>query len=673
MTSVLHIDLETRSTVDLRTAGVHAYARHPDTDIWCACTAVDNGPVQVWRPGDPVPDAILEAVQGAIPGRWTLCAHNAQFERVIWETILGPRYGWRVPALEQWRCTAAMASAMALPRALDGAAGALGLRQRKDKEGAGLMMRMARPRKVHADGRLDWWDVPERIARLIDYCTQDVLVERALHARLRRLCDTEQRVYRLDQVINDRGVALDLALIDAARDVTDTALARLNARLRAVTGGAVTTITRTADLTRWLNARGVDTDSVAKPAVRALLADDTLPADTRAALDIRQEAAKSSTAKLKAMQACVCPDGRARGLLLYHGAGTGRWAGRLVQPQNFPRGTVKDVADTIPTVLDRDPDTLEMLFAPPLDVISSLLRSCLIAAPGHDLIAADFSNIEGRVTAWLAGETWKVQAFRDFDAGTGRDIYLLGAERILALLGRPPAAPLTKDSPERQGYGKVPELALGFQGGVGAFQSMAALYNVQVTDEEADQIKIAWREAHPAIVALWRGLEDAAMKAVRRPGVIVRAAHGRIAFRVKGGFLWMVLPSGRPLAYAAPTIRAKVMPWVDRHGEPVIKDVVSFMGEDRTTRKWCRQYLYGGLSTENAVQAIARDLLAVAMLALETAGYRVVLTVHDEIVAEVPKGFGDLATFEDIMCRLPAWATGLPVAAEGWRGQRYRK
>jgi len=669
MTPVLHIDLETRSTVDLRKAGVHAYARHPDTDIWCACYAVDDGPVQVWQPGDPVPDA----VHWAVPGRWVLCAHNAQFERVMWETLLGPRYGWRVPPLDLWHCTAAMAAAMALPRSLDGAAGALGLPIRKDKEGAGLMMRMARPRKVHADGRLEWWDVPERIERLVAYCTQDVLVERELHKRLRRLCDTEQRVYRLDQVINDRGVALDLDLIDAARDVTDAALDRLNARLRSVTGGAVTAATKAADLTRWLVAQGVDTDSVAKPAVRDMLADAALPAPARAALDIRQEAAKSSTAKLKAMQACVCPDGRARGLLLYHGAGTGRWAGRLVQPQNFPRGTVKGVADAIPTVLDGDLDTLEMLFAPPLDVISSLLRSCLIAAPGHDLIAADYSNIEGRVTAWLAGEAWKVQAFRDFDAGTGRDIYLLGAERILTLLGRPPAAPLTKDCPERQGYGKVPELALGFQGGVGAFQSMAAIYNVQVTDEEADQIKVAWREAHPAIVALWRGLEDAAFKAVRRPGVITSAAERRIRFRVKGGFLWMVLPSGRPLAYAAPRIEPKVMPWADRHGEPVVKDVVSFMGEDRTTRQWCRQYGYGGLWTENAVQAIARDLLAGAMLALEAAGYPVVLTVHDEIVAEVPDAFGDLPAFEDIMCRLPAWATGLPVTAEGWRGKRYRK
>jgi DNA polymerase len=662
MTRHIHVDIETRSTVDLRKSGAYPYFEHPDTDVWCIAFAVDDGPLDVWTPGEPVPDVWR---QGVAEG-WAFFAHNAQFERTAFRLLIGPRHGWPVPALEQWHCTAAMAAAMSLPRDLAGAAKALGLAVQKDDEGKRLMLRMAKPRKVAENGALTWWDEPDRVARLIDYCKTDVEVERALTKRLRPLDASERRVYLLDQTINDRGVGLDLPLIAAAQAVVDVAGKRLNRELREVTAGHVTAATKAADLTRWLVSRGVETDSVAKPAVRDILARDDLPADVRRAVEIRAEAAKSSTAKLRAMEACASSGDRARGLLLYHGAGTGRWAGRLAQPQNYPRGSVQRVEDAIPLIRHGEIELMEMLHGSPMEVVSSLLRGCFVPAPGHRLIAADYSNIEGRVTAWLSGERWKVDAFRAFDAGTGPDLYKLAYSKSFGVAVKE----VTKD--QRQ-LGKVQELALGYQGGKGAFNAMAALYGIDLPEAEVQAIVQAWRAAHPHVVALWRDLEDAAFSAVARKGAVAPAANGRVRFVVKGGFLWMILPSGRPLAYPSPSIRAKVMPWTDRDGEPVVRDVVSFWGVDSRTRQWARQYGYGGLWTENAVQAIARDVLAHAMLALEAKGYPIVLTVHDEIIAEVPAGRGDLPEFETIMCALPTWANGFPVAAEGWEGDRYRK
>lgn len=704
MTRILHLDFETRSTVDLRKSGVYRYAEDAMTDVWCACFAVDEEPVEVWTPGQPVPDTWMRACAEG----WEIHAHNAQFERVIVTRLLAPRYDWPVPQLEQWHCTAAMAAAMAIPRSLEEALRVMGVPVQKDMEGYRLMMQMARPRKPTKDHPgLRWWDEePAKLERLIAYCKVDVEGERALGLRLRRLSPGERAVYLHDQLINDRGIKLDLGLVHAARELTANAQAMLNKELEDATSGWVAAATKAKDLTAWLAAEGIEADSVAKAAVRSMLADPDTPAIVRRALEIRQEAAKSSTAKLSAMLHAVCADERVRGLLLYHGAGTGRWSGKLVQPQNFPRASAKE--DVIQFILQcADAALVSMMLGAPLAIVASLLRPCLIAAEGHDLVAADYSNIEGRVTAWLAGETWKLQAFRDYDTVTGYtpdgkaerkglDLYVLAYARSFSL------DPAEVDDQKRQ-VGKVMELSMGFQGGVGAFQNMAANYGVKVPDEEADRLKRAWRDAHPAVVQMWRDLEAAALEAVRNPGAVVRCLRGRIAFRVKGGFLWMVLPSGRPLAYASPKVEWVEMRWTDevwhpcpsedeakeRFGaalleydaerrralveQPAMKEAVTFWGQDSKTRKWSKQKGYGGLWTENAVQATARDVMTNGMKQAEDAGYPVVLTVHDEVVTEPPEGHGSVREFEAIMCNLPAWAAGLPVAAAGWRGKRYRK
>lgn len=310
-------------------------------------------------------------------------------------------------------------------------------------------------------------------------------------------------------------------------------------------------------------------------------------------------------------------------------------------------------------------DTIDIEYGAPMGVFSDMLRAMICAAPGSTLISADYSNIEGRVLAWLAGEQWKIDAFKAFDEGRGDDIYKITAGEILGK----PAKLVTKD--ERQSHGKIPELALGFGGGKGAFHAMARVYNARFTDEEADAIKDRWRLKHPKIKAFWYALEDAAIDAVRYPGTLQKA--GKILFRMAGSFLWCRLPSGRSLCYPYPTIKDKKAPWKDRDGNDVFKPALHFMGVDALTKQWCEQNTYGGSLSENVTQAVARDVLANGMRNVEAAGYPIVMHVHDEIVAEVPEGFGSVADFESRMSAPASWMAGLPVVAEGWAGTRYRK
>jgi DNA polymerase len=692
----LHIDFETRSTVDIKRTGAYVYAEDPTTDLWCACYAFDDGPIETWRPGQPCPDDIFDHVLAG----GVVYAHNAAFERVIWKHILAPRYGWPEPLTRQWRCTMTMAYAMALPGALEDAAPAAGIEHRKDAAGHRLMLQMSRPRKIkdqnylaeavrgyflrfgrngplqdansvakrewcrrNAESVLVWWDDPTKVERLIAYCRQDVEVERQLAKRLRPLKESELALWHLDQVVNDRGVHVDQALCHAAKAVVATTAERLDEEMRRVTDGAVTACSNVGQLIGFVRGFGVDTESIAKDVIEELLAKD-LPAPVRRALELRREAAKASVAKIDALLKGTSPDGRARGLLQFHAASTGRWAGRRFQPQNIKRPSVEDVTDIIDTVLTGDADLVEALFDEPLTAVADCLRGMVAAPAGKKIVAADYAAIEGRVLAWLAGEQWKLDAYRAFDRGEGPDLYKVAYARSFSL------DPKDVTKPQRQ-VGKVMELALGYQGGVGAFQTMAVNYGVKLPDAEVERIRDGWRASNPAIKQFWWGLERAAIGAVESPGTVTAVRD--IRFKVAGSFLFMRLPSGRFLAYAYPEIQPKLMPWRNDDGSEVWKDSLSYMGVNSYTRKWERCFAYGGLLAENATQAVARDVLAESLPRLEAAGYPVILTVHDEVVCEVDEAFGSPSEMIALMTVIPPWLEGCPVVAEGFEARRYRK
>lgn len=627
--------------------------------------AFDDEPVQWWKPDVEFPERVSRYLEnGGIA-----VAHNAAFELNIWNAV----YGDPILQPEQMRCTMAMAYAMGLPGSLDQAAAAVGLEYRKDAKGSRIMMQLCKPRKIvdHApehDGatgwqEVIWWDDPAKYEALYAYCKQDVEVERALHKRLVELSPAEQELWRIDQRINDRGVRVDVEALDKGIALVEGEAKRLNAAMQAVTGGAVATCTATGQLTDWLRWSGVELKGVAKADVTELLSRDDLPDACRHALELRKEAAKSSTAKLKAMCSRAGSDGRMRGLFQYHGAATGRWAARGPQLQNLPRPSlVKDPDDQDAAIAQfGNRDWLDIAYGSPLQVVSDCLRGMLIPADGHEFVCGDYSNIEGRVLAWLAGEEWKLQAFREFDAGLGADLYLLAASRIYRCT--------LDEAKEHRQVGKVAELACGYQGGVGAFQTMAKNYGVTISDDRAEQVKTAWRDAHVAIKQLWRDLEIAAIHAVARGGL---QRVGKIAFKKAGSFLWCQLPSKRVLCYPYPEVAMKETPWSTPE-KPAFREALSYMSVNGLTRKWERCDTYGGSLAENVTQAVARDLLADAIVRCEAAGWKVVCHVHDEIVVEAPLRAFTVDNLASLMRAAPAWAEGLPIAVAGWAGQRYRK
>lgn len=696
----LHVDFETRGTIDLREVGVDVYSRHPDTDAWCMAYALHDHTkehdVCLVTPDDFC--KIATALARFLAAGCVVVAHNAAFELAIWNNIMVPRYGWPRLDPKQVRCTMAMAYAMSLPGSLEKAAAAVGIKEQKDLAGGRLMLQMCRPRLAPKPGSTDpagqdsheqkvqWWDEPEKLARLYDYCKQDVRVERELEKRLLALSATEQRIWNLDYDINQRGVYIDRPAIEAAIKVVEHEAARLNGAMRSATGNFVGFTSEVARLTQWIRDRGVVIPGVAKADVLDSLADDGLPDEVRTALLIRQEAGKSSTAKLKKMLTAVSADGRIRNTTQYHGAGPGRWTGRRIQPHNMPRGAfLEGQMDDLLDRLIRMPTAdwiryVEVCYGSPLDMVSWCLRGFICAAPGHELISNDFTNIQGRILPWLADEEWKLDAFRAQDEGTGPEIYIIAAAKIYGVAPRE----ITKKDPRRQ-VGKVSELALGFGGGVGAFQTMARGYNVEVSDTVAEDTKQRWRAAHPKIVQFWYDLEWAAIRAVLNPGQAFGAGHPerRIKFKVRGSFLWCCLPSGRLICYPYPRVLPVETPW----GE--VKDALTYRANlDSQARKkakivddpsnggdWWRIATYGGSIAENVDMGIERDLLAYAMVRLADAGANVVLHCHDEAVIEVKQSAPVAAQrhMAEIMMQPHEWSAGLPIAVEGWRGRRYRK
>lgn len=683
--TTLHIDFETRSALDLKKVGLHRYATDPSTDVWCMAASLDDAEPEVWTPSAEKLGN-MTWVWSHVAHGGKVVAHNAPFELAIWNNIMVPRYGWPVLKPEQTYCTIAMCYAMNLPGALEDAALALGLSALKDAEGRALMLRYAKPWKVDEDGTIHWMDEcpkftvggieytgQQGLARLHSYCQQDVRVERELEKRLMPLSEKERRVWLLDYKINQRGVAVDIDTVKAALDMAETTKRRCDDELARITGGAVQTVSAVGALKEWMGAQGVPVDSLAKQDVVDLLGTDLPPVVARA-LVLRQEAGKASTAKLdRIIDSAV--DGRLRNLYQYHGAGTGRWAGRGVQVHNLPRDMPK--ADAVERILSLvragEYDTIDAVYGPPLTMISKCLRSIFWAPAGKKLISGDWANVEGRGQAWFAGEAWKLEAFRAADAKTGPGIYELAYSRMFGV----PVESVQDPSEERQ-VGKVSELAFGYQGGKGSFHTMGKNYGVKVSDAKADEFKTAWRAAHPKIVNTWYEIQRAAISAVQRPGEKFACGYpGRQAFfKMAGSFLWCLLPSGRVICYPYPKVlQGEYGPQLTYMTQPDPNKPEKIISDPKNTSNWARHATYGGSLFNNIVQGFCSDFLRDCLLELDARGAALVLHTHDDINPEVAeeKAEGARALMEQIMCTPPAWAAGFPLYAKCKILSRYGK
>lgn len=700
---MIEIDIETRSAAPLPRCGVYVYAEHTTTHITHVGYSIDRGPLRCWlpllpagwtgtthtidgRPVDLIGGPGLPSDLAAAIGAGVVCvAHNASFERTLLSGAPGARLGFpsalRDPA--RWICTAARAARCGLPRTLEGACAALGLPVQKDKEGHALMMRMCKP-----DPRTGAWvGTGADMIREAAYCAHDVAAEIGLLDTLPPLSEFETRVWCMTESMNDRGVLVDLPLVDAVAALVSDATRSLNARLSAVTGGAVARVTDHMALTRWLRSvdaddSGLGDDGVGKAALAAMLERTDLAPAVRDALTIRRDGGKSSAAKYKAIRERVSADGRIRGVLVYCGAAaTGRFSSRGAQLHNLPRAGILRKADTVRHLIrdihaGADLATIESVYGPPLVLAAELLRPVFTASPGRSLARGDSAQIEARVLPWLAGQEETLAAFRAYDAGTGPDIYKVNAASMTGI-------PLERLDENTRQTGKVAVLSLGFQGGAGALQAMARGYGIKIpravrpaddpewtppagTDE---WIKAAWRAANPSIVGLWDALERAALDCMESaPGAEFFVGPRYLRFKRSRHALALRLPSGTSLLYWNPRLVRRLMPW----GK--YRTGIRFRAEDSQTKRWAEFDAYGGFFAQNATQATARDLMAWWLLEMDAAGLAPVLTVHDEGIADAPLPPAEAAgAVRRIMAQVPPWAAGLPVSADASGGPRYMK
>jgi DNA polymerase len=653
-------DFETASQADLSRVGAYNYARHPSTRILCFAWAIGAEEPEVWFSewDKKPPRRLIDAVQSGAE----LHAWNAAFEFCVWNFVGTKLWGLPRLPIDRFHCSMARALYWGIPPKLETAAAVLDLATRKDAEGARLMKLMMSPR-VTRTGEVRWWDrdEPDRLERLGAYCQQDVRTERAVASKLKALPAAERVVWLLDQKMNMHGLTVDLDAVDAMQRVVDDEVRRIGAALSEATGGAVTLPTQAARLLKWLKADGVTIDSLAKSQLPAVLDDLEKPLTglQRRVIGLYQEGAKTSTGKLKAMREHADQDGRVRYLVQYGGAlRTLRWAGRGVQIQNYPRPTKDyDTKLALNFILDQASAEDLAVVAPPMDMVSQCLRGCYVPGPGRAFAVVDYSAIEARVVAWLAGQVNILDAFV-----RGDDVYSLTAREV---------------GSNSRTLGKVLVLACGFGMGWRRFRATAALHGVALEDFEAEHAVGAWRDLNAMTRSLWYDV-DRAVRMVITERVADRWTHvGKIAFRFgkdRGPFhnaMLMRLPSGRSIVYRDARVDTII---VDEDGLGDPEDVIRYDGLD-FSKKWSRIRTWGGKLVENATQATARDLLADAMVRLDNGADDLAVTIHDELIAEPLAERADqrLAEMKIAMGRPPDWARGLPLKAEGAVMTRYGK
>lgn len=642
----LCIDLETYSSLSLTKSGLYKYAEAQDFEILLFGYSVDGGCVQVvdLACGEEIPDEIINAITDETVTKW---AFNANFERICLSRFIGlPNGDYLDPV--SWKCSMVWAATMGLPLSLEGVVAVLGLEKQKLTEGKELIKYFCQPcaPTISNGGRtrnyphhaLDKWSVFKK------YNARDVEAEMSIQEKLAKfpVPDSVWDEYHLDQEINDRGVALDMTLVQQAIEMDGRSRAELTAVMKIIT--ELDNPNSVQQMKAWLADNGLETDTLGKKAVTEML--KTAPSELQNVLLLRQQLAKSSVKKYQAMSNAVCSDGRARGMFQFYGANrTGRWASRLIQMQNLPQNHLPDLEQARGLVSNGDFEAVEMLYEDVPDTLSQLIRTAFIPREGAKFIVADFSAIEARVIAWLAGEQWRQDVFAE-----GGDIYCASASQMFKV----PVEKHGINGHLRQ-KGKIAELALGYGGSVGALKAMGAL-DMGLPEDELPLLVDAWRQSNPKIVKLWWDVDRAAMEAVRNKRT--NETHG-IVFSCQSGILFITLPSGRKLAYVKPRIGENKF-----GGECITYEGVG------STKKWERLDSYGPKFVENIVQATARDILCYAIQTLHNCS--LVMHIHDEVVIEADPRISLEAVCEQ-MGRTPPWSKGLLLRADGYETDFYKK
>ena len=667
----LFIDLETYSDVDIKKCGLYKYAQSTAFEVLLFAYSLDGAPVRVvdlTEPGAVIPYDVYQLLLDPDVFKH---AYNAAFEWYCLTRHMKMNDAWAVSWLPQWRCSMLHGMYAGFPGGLAAVGEALGLPQDKQKMSVGQSLiryfcKPCKPTKVNG-GRtrnLPHHD-PAKWELFKRYNAQDVVTEMEVDCKLDRfpVPDDVQRQWVLDQVINLRGVAVDMSLANGAIELGEQVRAALIREAETLTG--LQNPNSVTQLVKWLDAELEDEeiDNLRKETVTDLLGRELPSAAATRVLEIRRELGKASIKKYDAIEACMCPDGRVRGLLQFYGANrTGREAGRMVQVQNLPHDTVPGMTSARELVRRRELDGIRMLYGSVTATLSALIRTTFIAAPGMKFVDADFSAIEARVIAWLAGENWVLDVFR-----THGKIYEATASQMFGI----PLEKIKKGNPEYayRAKGKVATLALGYQGGPGALIQMGALRS-GLTEDELPDIVTRWRSSNPAIVYYWYAVEEAAKAAVLT-GAATDVGCVRIAREQDAAngldFMTIRLPCGRKLYYPAPHMG------VNRFGKPSL----CYWGQNQSSKQSSKQWrvieTYGGKLAENITQAVARDCLFFAMENLEAAGFRIVFDVHDEVVIEMPEDRANLDAVVRIMSQPPPWAAGLPLNADGWVDGYFKK
>lgn len=653
MSDIAHLDFETYSAIDIRKVGAHRYARHPSTEVLIACfylPEIDD--IVTWLPRtEKMPVKLRRYIEGG----GVIAAHNANFERLVYQHAL-KRMHPDIPTIEkkQWVCTAAMAAASGLPRSLDKALHAAGSKKTKDPEGAKLIKVFSMPRKpTKADARTRILpeDMPEKFEAFIKYCRMDVEGEMELDYLLPPLRRREAMFFRLDMLMNDRGLPIDMPLVEKTLEVLGELERRNLEEVQKLTGGVKAS--QVAKVLELLEERGLVLENMRAETIRTALKDQSLDADTRRLLELRVEGSKASTKKLQAMKLCADPDDHVvQGGFLYHGAHTARYSGRLVQPHNFIRGNLKDwQRDQVFDLLRYgDADVLAMLYEKPIDIISQCMRGYIKAPEGQEFYVVDYTAIEARLLAWLAGEEEVLEAYRK-----GLDVYKVMAAKLWKIL-------YDEVNDEQRRIGKNLVLGCGYSLGGAKFVDYCANLGLIIEPEFAMSAVRTYRKEHQNIVASWKTVEGLVVDAIKNPGKITRGLKCR--FFMREHWLCVELPGGRELRYPY----ARAVP-IMRYDKPAME--ISFATEYKG--QWSREKTYGGKLIENIVQAIARDVMMEGMYNAEKAGYPVIGTVHDEVITLREEGTGDIKALELIVCDVPDWADGMPLASKGFVCNRYKK